>query len=178
VNGPISGPLLPVRPRRRLLGLLAAAVASSCAHSPWPDEPGIPVEIVRFDNLNAGDAFFATLTDRRRAANREPPVTAPRYQSDIRAFADDLQAGKTSIRAAERAVEAWARAAYAREVKTFALDCSAGSAMPLPDLLVQTPVAVISYAAAHFHPRSLPKRQCAILGVVLVGSETIDTTKI
>ena len=158
--------------------LLATWQAAGCSHTPWPDEPGIPVELERMANVDAGDTFFAALVNQRRAARLAEPVVAPGYQGEIRAFADDLQAGKTSIAAAERAVETWGRAAYKREVRTFVLDCSPGSAMRFPDFFVQAPVVVIAYAAAHFRPRSLPKTQCAILAVAIVGSERVAETKL
>jgi hypothetical protein len=178
VNGPISAPVRALRPRRLLLGLLAAAAASSCSHSPWPDEPGVAVELVRAKNVDAADRFLTALTNRRRAANRAEPSVAPRYQDEIRTFAEDLQAGKISVADAEQAVKKWARAAYGRDVKTFALDCSAGASMQLPDALVATPFVVISFAAAHFRPRSLAKPQCAILMTALVGSERVEGTKL
>jgi hypothetical protein len=164
-------------PRYLLAALAGGAVAASCSHSPWPDEPGVPVELARAENVNVGDGFLETLTNRRRAANRSAPIVAPRYQAEIQTFAEDLQAGKVSITGAERAIGKWARAAYRRDVTTFALDCSAGVNMPLPAELVEMPFVVISFAAVHFRPRSLPKPQCAILLTALVGSEQVERTE-
>jgi hypothetical protein len=161
-------------PRYLLIVLVGGGLAASCSHSPWPDEPGVPVALVRVENVNVGDLFLATLTNRRGAANLSAPIVAPRYQAEIQRFAEDLQAGTASITDAERAIRKWARAAYRRDVATFALDCSAGANMPLPAELVGTPFVVISYAAAHFRPRSLPQRQCAILLTALVGSEQVE----
>jgi len=162
------------RLRRRAPSLLGALLALACSHRPWPDEPGIPIELRRADNVEAGETFLSTVANRRRADNRTEPIVAPLYQEAIRPFAEDLQTGKTSVGAVERDVEAWARRAYRRDVKTFVLDCSAGSAMPLPPLMVETPSLVIAYAAAHFRPRSLPNAQCAIVAVVVVGSERVE----
>jgi len=154
--------------------LLGLTLVAGCSHSPWPDEPGIPVELARAENVESGDAFFAALTSRRHATARAEPVIAPRYQSEIRVFAEDLQVGKTTIGGAERAVAAWARRAYGVDVKTFLLDCSAARAMPIPDSLVEKPVVVMSYAAAHFRPRSLPSTQCALLVALVIGSERVE----
>ena len=156
-----------------VLAGFALALASACAGSPWPDEPGIPVALSEANNLEAGDAFLTALTARRRSANLPAPIVTPRYQGEIRAFAENLQAGKTSVAGAERAIADWARAAYQREVIAFAIDCSRGERMELPSRLVELPSAVISYAAAHFRPRSRPNDQCAILVVALLGSEPI-----
>jgi hypothetical protein len=154
------------------VGLVSAL---GCAHGSWPDEPGIAVDLVQADNVEAGDTFLAALTARRQSTHQSDPLVAPRFQQDIRPFAAQLQSGALSVAGAEKAVRAWAAAAYGREVSTFALDCSAGAAMPLPSALVEMPSAVISYAAAHFRPRSLAKDQCAILLVALVGSEAIGS---
>jgi hypothetical protein len=161
-----------------LLGVsLGISLSLGCGHHPWPDEPGIPVDLVRADNVEAGDTFLASLTNRRRSASLAEPIIAPRYQGEIRTFAEDLQSGKTSVAEAERAIGAWARTTYGREVKTFALECASGSAMRLPDALVEMPFVVISFAAAHFRPRSVPGTQCAVLAAALVGSEPVAGTQ-
>jgi hypothetical protein len=147
------------------------ASLSGCAGPSWPDEPGIPVELSQAANVQAGDAFLAALTARRRSATLPAPIVAPRYQSDLRPIAEDLQAGKTSAAGAERAAAAWGRAAYARDVATFLVDCAAGDKMEVPSKLASMPSAVISYAAAQFRPRSLPKTQCVVIVVAVVGAE-------
>jgi hypothetical protein len=118
------------------------------------------------------------LTSRRRAANLGAPILAPRHQDEIRAVAEDLQAGKLSAPAAEEAMRRWARAAYRREVKTFMVDCSMGPNMQMPTSLVTEPTLVLSYAAAHFRPRSAPAGQCAILGTMPVGTEAVEATSL
>jgi hypothetical protein len=70
-------------------------------------------------------------------------------------------------------VDSWGQAAYQRTVEPWVIDCGAGDQMPIPQGLVELPSAVISYAAAHFHPRSLAGEQCAVLVVSLTGSETV-----
>ena len=157
---------------------LGVCLTIACSHRSWPDEPGIPVELVRAENVDAADTFLSTLTSRRRAEQRTPPIVAPGYETEMRGFAEDLQAGKTSAGGTEGAVAAWARSVYHREVKSFVLDCSAGSAMPLPAFLVEAPTLVIACAAAHFRPRSLPHRQCAVIAVVPVGSERVEAPKL
>jgi hypothetical protein len=158
----------------RLLLCLAATLAASCSHTPWPDEPVIPVELARTLNIESGDMFFAALTNRRRATARAEPVIAPGHQTEINVFAEDLQTGKATVGGTERAVAKWARRAYRVDVRVFLLDCAAGSAMPLPEVLVDMPVVVMSYAAAHFRPRSLPTTQCAIVAAVAIGAERVE----
>jgi hypothetical protein len=124
-------------------------------------------------NVEAGETFLAALTEKRRVAGHPAPLVTPRYQSDIRTFALDLQSGKISAVVARRAVDSWGQAAYQRTVEPWVIDCGAGDQMPIPQGLVELPSAVISYAAAHFHPRSLAGEQCAVLVVSLTGSETV-----
>ena len=50
--------------------------------------------------------------------------------------------------------------------------------MKLPSALVERPSAVVSFAAAHFRPRSLASDQCAVLVVALEGSEQVGQEKI
>jgi hypothetical protein len=50
--------------------------------------------------------------------------------------------------------------------------------MKLPSALVERPVAIISYAAAHFRPRSLASDQCAVLVVALEGGEQVQQQKL
>ncbi len=147
----------------------------ACASTPWPDEPGLPVAVGLAANVDAGDSFLTALTAARRAQSLPPPLVTPRYQSEIGTFAQDLQAGRTSAAGAKRAIESWGRVAYQRPVASWLLDC--GSAQPplIPTALAELPSAVVSYAAAHFRPRSLPRDQCAILVVALTsgGGETV-----
>lgn len=141
-----------------------------CAGTPWPDEPGVPVALAQSENVQAGDAFLDALGARRRSLNLPAPIVTPRYQAEIRVIAEDLQAGKTSADAARQAAQTWGRTAYAQDVQSFIVDCGAPGGMELPSRLVELPSAVISYAAAHFRPRSLGRDQCAVLVVVLVGA--------
>jgi len=157
----------------RAIGLGLALLTFSCASTPWPDETGLPVTMGLAANVDAGESFLSALTAARAANSLAAPIVTPRYQSDIRTFAEDLQAGKTSAEGARRAVEAWGQAAFQRKVKAWALDCAAGRNMPLPSALVETPTAVIYYAAAHFRPRSMAADQCAVLVVALTGSEAV-----
>ncbi len=89
----------------------------------------------------------------------------PRNQTDIRNFADDLQAGRTSAPGAQRAIEAWGAKAYQGHVESWLLDCTGGRAPELPPKLVEEPSAVVSYAAAQFRPTSAAVDQCAVLVV-------------
>jgi len=100
-------------------------------------------------------------------------VVAPRYQSDIRVFAEDLQAGKVSADGALKAAEQWGQAVYGGPVKSFLIDCGPGPAMELPDALVDLPAPVMSYAAAHFRPRSLARDQCAVVVVAPKGGQSV-----
>ncbi len=145
------------------------ALSLSCATTPWPNEPGVPVSLSLAANVEAGDTFLSALTAARGAQGLPPPLVTPRYQADIRTFAEDLQAGRTSVAGAQRAIEAWGRAAYKRSVDSWIVDCAAEQPAQLPGSLVGRPAAVISYAAAYFRPRSLPRAQCAVLVVGLNG---------
>jgi hypothetical protein len=158
---------------RDLARVACLCLTLACVTLPWPDEPGIPVALGEAANVDAGDTFLAILTERRRAAGLPAPLVTPRYQPDIRSFAGDLQSGKVSAAVARRAIESWGRAAYRRTVETWVIDCSLRDQMPIPPELIGLPSAVISYAAAHFRPRSLAKDQCAILVVALTGSEQV-----
>jgi hypothetical protein len=149
-----------------------------CGHHGWPDEPGVPVEMVRSDNVAAEDLFLETLTGRRRAANLGAPIVAAAYQDNLRDVARDLQAGKASIAEAEQALVSWARTTQKGDVKTFTLDCAPGANMRVPSTLVNEPALVISYAAAHFRPRSLPTPQCVVLGTILPASDRIAQTSL
>lgn len=158
---------------------LTLLATSGCATTPWPDEPGVQVALSQAQNVQAADTFLATLTARRRAARLPAPVVTPRYQSEIRVFAEDLQAGKMSAPTALKTIERWGKVAYQRNVGAWLLDCAAGPNMKIPDDLVEMPSAVISYAAAHFHPVSMSKDQCAILVVALKGpAEQLSQPKI
>jgi len=158
---------------RDLACVASVCLTLACATSPWPDEPGVPVAVGQSANVDAGDTFLAVLTEKRREAGHPAPLVTPRYQGDIRSFALDLQSGKISAVVARRAVESWGQAAYRRSVEPWVIDCGAGNKMQIPVALVELPSAVISYAAAHFHPRSLAGEQCAILVVSLTGSEAV-----
>jgi hypothetical protein len=156
-----------------LARVVGVCLTLACATLPWPDEPGVPVALVQAANVDSGDAFLATLTEKRRAMGLPAPLVTPRYQPDIRTFAADLQSGRVSATVARRAVESWAQAAYQRTVETWVVDCGSRDKMPIPAELIALPSAVISYAAAHFRPRSLAQDQCAILVVALTGSESV-----
>lgn len=142
----------------------------SCASTPWPDEPGLPVELGRAANVEAGDAFLSTLTATRSTHGLPAPLVTPRYQSDIRTFAEDLQSGKTSAAGARRAIEAWGNTAFHRQVDSWIVDCGPGQAPRIPASLVDRPAVAVSYAAAHFRPRSLGQDQCAVLVVAPTGN--------
>src|SRR3954469_8331762 len=92
---------------RLCAGVLSAAMVftAGCARSPWPDEPGVPVALSRAANVQAGDTFVAKLTAERRAASLPPPVLTPDHQDGIRAFAEDLQAGKLTPAEAHGAID-------------------------------------------------------------------------
>ncbi len=147
------------------------ALVLSCASSPWPDEPGLPVAVGLAANVEADDSFLAGLTAARAARSLPAPLVTPRYQSEIRNFAEDLQAGRTSAAGARRAIESWGRLAYRRPVASWLVDCGAGQPPQIPSALAELPAAVVSYAAAHFRPRSLARDQCAILVVALTGGD-------
>jgi hypothetical protein len=147
------------------------ALALSCASNPWPDEPGLPVAVGLAANVDAGDGFLAALSTARAARSLPAPLVTPRYQSEIRNFAEDLQAGKTSATGAQRAIERWGRIAYRRPVASWLVDCGVGQPPQIPSALAELPVAVVSYAAARFRPRSLAADQCAVLVVALKGGD-------
>jgi hypothetical protein len=153
----------------RVAGVCLALVLA-CASNPWPDEPGVPVALGLAANVDAAESFLTALTAARRAQSLPAPLVTPRYQSEIRTFAVDLQAGRTSAQGAKRAIESWGRVAYQRPVASWLLDCGWGQPPRIPSALAELPSAVVSYAAAHFRPRSLPRDQCAILVVALTGS--------
>jgi hypothetical protein len=153
-----------------VVGCALAGSASGCASVPWPDEPGIPVAVSRAANLQTEDQFIARLTADRQAMNLPPPITAAQSQAGIRVYADDLQAGKLSAPAAQRAIEQWGKATFHRTISAWVIDCAAGDAMKLPGALVDRPAAVVSFAAAHFRPRSSAGDQCAVLVVAAEGA--------
>jgi len=167
----------------RLLSIVAVGCAlgtavSGCASMPWPDEPGVPVAPSRAANLQTEDLFLAQLTKERQAMSLPPPITTPQNQDGIRVHAEDLQAGKISAPEAQRSIERWGRAAYRRAVNAWVVDCTTGG-MKLPGALVDRPAAVVSFAAAHFRPRSGASDQCAVLVVAAEGaSETIVEQKL
>ena len=144
---------------------LGLSLTLSCASTPWPDEPGLPVAVGLAANVDAGDSFLTALTAARAAHSLPAPLVAPHYQSEIRNFADDLQAGKTSAAGAQRAIESWGRVAYRRPVASWLVDCGAAQPRQIPSALAELPVAVVAYAAARFRPRSLAADQCVVLVV-------------
>lgn len=159
------------------IAFTCAAVAPGCAGHPWPDEPGVPVALSRASNVQADDAFLTRLAADRRAANLPAPLVTPSHQTDIRAFAEDLQAGKLTASEARSAIDRWGQAAYQRPVAVWLIDCAAGETMKLPGALVNRPSAVVSFASAHFRPRSLAADQCAVLVVALEGAEQVTQQK-
>jgi hypothetical protein len=146
------------------LGLVLALVLSGCATTHWADEPGRSVPLSLAANEEAGDQFLTALTEARTANGLPAPVVTPRYQGEIRNFAEDLQSGKTSAPGAQRAITTWGRTAFQSKVAAWTLDC-AGAKPELPDELVSTPSAFLSFAAAHFRPQSSAAEQCAVLVV-------------
>ncbi|HVV17062.1 MAG TPA: hypothetical protein VHH90_07645 [Polyangia bacterium] len=151
--------------RRGLPCFTFALALAACATSRWPDEPGKPVTVSQAANVDVADQFFSALTAARRAHGLSEPIVTPRNQSDIRNFAEDLQAGRTSAPGAQRAIEAWGRVAYHGPVESWLLDCTGGRAVDLPPKLIEEPSAVLAYAAAQFRPASAPVDQCAVLVV-------------
>ena len=150
-------------------GGVGLALALSCASTPWPDEPGLPVAVGLAANVDAGDSFLTALTAARATRNLPAPLVTPHYQSEIRNFAEDLQAGKTSAAGARRAIESWGRVAYQRPVASWLIDCGPASTPQIPSALAELPIAVVSYAAGHFRPRSMAADQCAVLVVALTS---------
>lgn len=149
----------------RRLTLAACLLVGACATSRWPDEPGKPVPVAMAENVEAGDQFFDALSATRQQKGLPPALTVPRYQSEIRNFAQDLQQAKTSAPGAQRAIKAWGQAAFQAPVDAWLIDCAPGHAPELPDPLVSSGTAVVSYAAAHFHPASAAGDQCVVLVV-------------
>jgi hypothetical protein len=147
----------------------AGLLSLACASTPWPDEPGVPVALGRAANVDAGDSFLSALTTARQAHGLPAPLVTPRYQSEMSTLAEDLQSGKTSAAGARRAIEAWGGATYHHAVDSWLLDCGKGAAQ-VPSSLGEIPTAVVSYAAAHFRPRSLAADQCVVLVVAPTGS--------
>jgi hypothetical protein len=148
------------------LGCLTVALAlAACATSRWPDEPGKPVTVGQAANVDVGDQFLSALTAARQARGLPEPVLTPRNQSEIRIFAEDLQAGRTSAPGAQRAIESWGQKAYQGRVESWLLDCTGGRALEIPPKLIEEPVAVVSYATAQFRPASAAVDQCVVLVV-------------
>lgn len=162
----------PPRASRVLWSAAGACLALSlgCASTPWPDEPGVPVALGRAANVDADDTFLTALTTARQAHGLPAPVVTPSYQSEIRNFAEDLQSGKTSAAGARRAIEAWGGVTYHHAVDSWLVDCASG-APQIPPALGELPTAVVSYATAHFRPRSLAADQCVVLVVVPTNRE-------
>jgi hypothetical protein len=164
--------------RAGYLPLIATAATLACAALPWPDEPGLPVETSRAANVQVEDAFLARLTADRGAAGRSAPVVTPRYQSEIRSFADELQSGKISAAEAQRSIARWGRVAFQRDVGAWVVSCTGGGTTTLPSELATMPSAVVAYAAAHFRPRSMTAEQCALLIVAVQGAESVPAVQI
>ena len=162
--------------RAGYLPIVATAATLACATLPWPDEPGVPVEMGRAANVEAEDTFLARLTADRGAAERTAPVVTPRYQSEIRSFAEELQAGKISTAEARRSIERWGRAAFLRDVDAWVVSCTGGG-MTVPSELASMPSAVVAVAAAHFRPRSMIAEQCALLIVAARGGEAVPAVQ-
>jgi hypothetical protein len=162
--------------RAGYLPIVATAATLACAALPWPDEPGVPVAMSRAANVQAEDAFLARLMADRGAAGRSAPVVTPGYQTEIRSFAEDLQAGKTSAAEARRSIERWGRAAFQRDVGSWVVSCTGGG-MTVPSELVDMPSAVVAVAAAHFRPRSMTAEQCALLIVAVRGGESVPAVQ-
>jgi hypothetical protein len=154
--------------------LAAASLATGCSHSNWPDEPGVPIELVRSANIDSSDVFWNGLLKQRRAAGLTDPLLGPRYQEGIEKLAEEVQTGKLSVAQAEHAVEAWARRAYHRDVTTYAIDCAAGRAMSVPSALARAPFVAMAYAAAHFRPQSSAANRCVILAAAVSGQEAVS----
>ncbi|HVV15771.1 MAG TPA: hypothetical protein VHH90_01105 [Polyangia bacterium] len=138
---------------------------SACATSRWADEPGKPVTVSQAANVEIDDQFLAALTAGRQARGLPEPVVTPRNQSEIRHFAEDLQAARISAPGAQRAIEAWGRATYEGPVESWLVDCTGGRTPEIPPKLLSEPSAVVSYAAAQFRPNSAAADQCALLVV-------------
>jgi hypothetical protein len=145
---------------------LGLALGAGCATSHWADEPGRSVPLSFAANEEAGDQFLSALTAAREKNGLPAPVVTPSYQSEIRNFAEDLQAGKTSVPGAQRAITTWGRTRFQTKVAAWALDCG-GPAPEVPDALTSVPSAVVSFAAAHFRPQSSPAEQCAVLVIAV-----------
>ena len=142
----------------------------SCASTPWPDEPGVPVALARAANVDAADSFLTALTTARQAHGLPAPMVTPQHQSEMSSLAEDLQSGKTSAEGARLAIEAWGGATYHHAVETWLVDCANGPPK-IPAALGERPTIVLSYAAAHFRPRSLAADQCVVLVVVPTGAD-------
>jgi hypothetical protein len=153
---------------------LVAALALGCAGAGWPDEPGVAVALGHVQNVRAVETFVETLTARRFGEAVPEPIVAPSRQLGLRPIAQKLQAGVLSAAQARHAAERWGRSAYHGDVEAWILDCSTGRDMWLPGPLVHRPTAVISYAAAHFRPRSVPSEQC---GIIVVSANVADVVK-
>jgi hypothetical protein len=70
------------------------------------------------------------------------------------------------------------RAAYRRPITAWLIDCAAGENMKLPARWSTAPAAVVSFASAHFRPRSLAADPCAVLVVAIEGAEQVTEQKL
>lgn len=150
--------------RHAVLAFGLALLGTACATTPWPDEPGKPVPVSQAANVEAGEQFMTALTAARAARGLPPPVVAPRYQTELRNFADDLQSGRASAAGVLRAIHTWGRVTYQAGVDAWVLDCTGRTPEP-PSALVSIPTAVVSYTGASFRPQSATADQCAVLVV-------------
>jgi len=151
--------------RRALLTAALGLTVGACASSRWPDEPGKPVTVSMMTNVDAGEQFLNALAAARQQRGLSAPIVTPGYQSGIRNFGEDLQAGRTSAPGAQRAIEAWGRVTYQAPVQAWLLDCTGGRTPEVPEALIEAPSAVVSYTAAQFRPASATTDQCAVLVV-------------
>jgi hypothetical protein len=151
-----------------------AATVLGCAGSGWPDERGVPVEAGSAQTIQVEERFLETLTSRRVGTTLPTPVVTPHLQPKIRQIAEFMGQGVLSAAGAQREALRWGALAYRGDVEAWVLDCRKGAGMALPRTLLVRPTAVISYAAAHFRPRSLASVQCAIVVVAAKGGERVS----
>jgi hypothetical protein len=159
--------------RSRIATGVWLALALGCASARWPDEPGLPVAVIRSANLQAGDAFLDGLTARRATAGLPAPVVAGRLQLKLEPLVEALQAGRLSAPAARREAARLARQTYQTDADAWLVACAGAQPLDLPVALVDRPVAVIAYGGAHFRPRSAWADQCAVVVVAITGAAQV-----
>jgi hypothetical protein len=155
-------------------GLGLAVGLTACAGTYWPDEGGVAVEVRSAQNARVEEAFLDALTLRRADTTLPVPATTPHLQRQLRELAEALQKGQLSADGAQREAQRWGRAVYHGEVEAWVLDCREGEKMDVPATLTHRPTAVISFAAAHFRPRSLAEVQCAVIVVAASSAERVE----